>query len=296
MKIISDKSASMESVQLSLVAPPKQIKSQAQQKKRKNKCRNKFKKEVNINDASKRAAELQQGVPCVEMDNSLRSKKSFLKPNNCLLVSAAISDHSLKRSHMKTKVDNPSRDVSGVNKLVMNHRESVADVVINNTQRIAAGTIPDKETTSLNCRADIRATQHKEKRRLFKVDQLRGVIESMDRNGDLQTAKVVPAVVSACAVKTVSNATHPPHTVVSKATSFMRGKKESLRDRMLKQLSASRFRFLNEELYKSSSGHAVDIFKSDPDAFDVYHHGYQSQVSKWPINPVDKMIDFILQW
>ncbi len=29
------------------------------------------------------------------------------------------------------------------------------------------------------------------------------------------------------------------------------------------------------------------------DAFKVYHEGFQQQVSKWPMNPLDEIIDFI---
>jgi len=35
------------------------------------------------------------------------------------------------------------------------------------------------------------------------------------------------------------------------------------------------------------------MFSKDKDAFVIYHKGYQTQVSKWPVNPVDKMVDYI---
>merc|ERR1719272_2865320 len=35
------------------------------------------------------------------------------------------------------------------------------------------------------------------------------------------------------------------------------------------------------------------MFSSSPDLFQVYHEGFQSQVDKWPANPVNKAIDWL---
>ncbi|XP_045466106.1 ribosomal RNA-processing protein 8 [Harmonia axyridis] len=67
----------------------------------------------------------------------------------------------------------------------------------------------------------------------------------------------------------------------------------SLRERMLAKLKASRFRYLNEQLYLSPSNEAQNFFKSDPDSFKAYHEGFRQQVDKWPINPVDVIIESI---
>ena len=67
----------------------------------------------------------------------------------------------------------------------------------------------------------------------------------------------------------------------------------SLKERMEEQLKASRFRYLNEQLYTSDSQSAQELFAEDPEAFHVYHHGYQAQVSKWPANPVDRAISYV---
>lgn len=45
------------------------------------------------------------------------------------------------------------------------------------------------------------------------------------------------------------------------------------------KLEASRFRFLNEQLYTGSSSDAAKLFDEDPDAFEAYHRGYRIQVS-----------------
>lgn len=67
----------------------------------------------------------------------------------------------------------------------------------------------------------------------------------------------------------------------------------TLRDTMMKRLSAAHFRFINEQLYTSTSTEAVKMFQSDGEAFKIYHEGFQSQVEKWPAIPVDRMISYI---
>lgn len=64
----------------------------------------------------------------------------------------------------------------------------------------------------------------------------------------------------------------------------------SLRDRMIRQLKASRFRFINEILYTNESLQSKLYFKQDSDAFMAYHEGYKQQVEQWAINPLDVMI------
>lgn len=68
---------------------------------------------------------------------------------------------------------------------------------------------------------------------------------------------------------------------------------ETLRERMMAQLRASRFRFLNETLYNNESSESKKYFKEDPDAFTAYHNGYRQQVEQWPVNPLDVVISAI---
>ena len=56
-------------------------------------------------------------------------------------------------------------------------------------------------------------------------------------------------------------------------------------------LSAGTFRMLNEMFCFSPSGDAKKFFELSPDMFHTYHEGYRSQVEKWPINPLDIVID-----
>lgn len=59
------------------------------------------------------------------------------------------------------------------------------------------------------------------------------------------------------------------------------------------RMDAARFRWLNQLLYTSTGSRAADIFKDDPSLFSVYHRGYSEQVSQWPINPLDTVIEYI---
>lgn len=67
----------------------------------------------------------------------------------------------------------------------------------------------------------------------------------------------------------------------------------SLRERMLAQLKASRFRFLNEQMYSKESSETNKYFQDDPQAFYAYHEGYKHQVERWPVNPIDIIIESI---
>nr|KAF6467575.1 ribosomal RNA processing 8 [Rousettus aegyptiacus] len=64
---------------------------------------------------------------------------------------------------------------------------------------------------------------------------------------------------------------------------------EALRARMAQRLDSARFRYLNEQLYSGPSSAAQRLFQEDPEAFLLYHRGFQGQVKKWPLQPVDRI-------
>ncbi|KAL6634044.1 hypothetical protein ACP70R_026715 [Stipagrostis hirtigluma subsp. patula] len=72
-----------------------------------------------------------------------------------------------------------------------------------------------------------------------------------------------------------------------------RGTTSSLLDKMRARLSGGHFRMLNEKLYTCSGEDAFDYFKDDPSLFDVYHAGYQEQMSHWPEQPVNVIISWL---
>uniref|UniRef100_A0A1E1XH29 Ribosomal RNA-processing protein 8 n=1 Tax=Amblyomma aureolatum TaxID=187763 RepID=A0A1E1XH29_9ACAR len=85
-----------------------------------------------------------------------------------------------------------------------------------------------------------------------------------------------------CLVKKTTNQRRRPLTLASSA---------DVRERALARIRAAQFRMLNEELYTTASDEAVQSFESDPKSFQVYHEGFEQQVAKWPVNPVDVLID-----
>lgn len=69
--------------------------------------------------------------------------------------------------------------------------------------------------------------------------------------------------------------------------------KKTFGDDLSDRLKASRFRFINEQLYTQTSDQALDVFKQDDSAFGAYHDGYRKQIEQWPINPLDRIIKSI---
>lgn len=63
--------------------------------------------------------------------------------------------------------------------------------------------------------------------------------------------------------------------------------------KLRESLKGSRFRFINEQMYTQSGKESFDIFKEDPTAFEAYHEGYRHQIAKWPLNPLDRIINGI---
>ncbi|KAL3697177.1 hypothetical protein R1sor_011253 [Riccia sorocarpa] len=63
-------------------------------------------------------------------------------------------------------------------------------------------------------------------------------------------------------------------------------KSQSFLEKMRAKLSGGRFRMLNESLYTCKGDEAFELFQEDPGAFELYHTGYQEQMSKWPVLPI----------
>lgn len=64
-----------------------------------------------------------------------------------------------------------------------------------------------------------------------------------------------------------------------------------LQQKMMMKLSGSRFRWINEQLYTTTSKDALQLIKDQPELFDAYHEGFRSQVQSWPENPVDVFVN-----
>ncbi|XP_057492192.1 ribosomal RNA-processing protein 8-like isoform X1 [Actinidia eriantha] len=63
-------------------------------------------------------------------------------------------------------------------------------------------------------------------------------------------------------------------------------------DKMRARLSGGHFRMINEKLYTCTGSEALNYFKEDPTLFNMYHTGYQEQMSHWPEQP----INIIIKW
>lgn len=64
-----------------------------------------------------------------------------------------------------------------------------------------------------------------------------------------------------------------------------------LQQKMMAKLSGSRFRWINEQLYTTTSEKALKLVERQPSLFDEYHQGFRSQVQLWPENPVDVFVE-----
>ncbi|KRX16701.1 Ribosomal RNA-processing protein 8, partial [Trichinella nelsoni] len=69
-------------------------------------------------------------------------------------------------------------------------------------------------------------------------------------------------------------------------------RKLDLKTRLCSKLQGSYFRWINEMLYTSSSEEVAKLFSEDPHSFAKYHEGYELQVSKWPVNPLDMLVNW----
>lgn len=63
---------------------------------------------------------------------------------------------------------------------------------------------------------------------------------------------------------------------------------EALRACMAQQLDGAQFRYLNKQMYSGPRGAAQRLFHEDREAFLLYHRGCQTQVKKWPRQPVNR--------
>ena len=59
------------------------------------------------------------------------------------------------------------------------------------------------------------------------------------------------------------------------------------------RLDSAHFRHLNEQLYTQTGDESLEMFCQEPEKYEAYHRGYSAQVCEWPLNPVDKAIEFI---
>jgi len=73
-----------------------------------------------------------------------------------------------------------------------------------------------------------------------------------------------------------------------------KNKKLLISSKLSNDLDDTKFRLLNEKLYKSSSSEALSYFQSNSEDFITYHKGFSLQAKKWPSNPNDLILKTLL--
>ncbi|KAI4338847.1 hypothetical protein MLD38_023855 [Melastoma candidum] len=64
-------------------------------------------------------------------------------------------------------------------------------------------------------------------------------------------------------------------------------------EKMKMRLSGGHFRMINEKLYTCSGREAFSYFRENPSLFNMYHSGYQAQMTQWPQQPVNEIIGWL---
>lgn len=70
-------------------------------------------------------------------------------------------------------------------------------------------------------------------------------------------------------------------------------KSSNFLDKMKARLTGGHFRMINEKLYTCTGNEALKYFRENPSLFNLYHTGYQEQMSHWPQLPVNVIIRWL---
>ncbi|XP_016321070.1 ribosomal RNA-processing protein 8 isoform X2 [Sinocyclocheilus anshuiensis] len=222
--------------------------------KNKRRCKNKYvPKTTGVDDA------IANEEPLVQTQDVKESKK--------------VKKHD--KASKKTKKAHKKNGISSITDNAQNCKDSKTDEMPSTGTRIADYSL-SKNTVSHKVEDKGKLEEEK-----WKKEKLRRILKSQlpdDRN------------------KASEELEEPNGTTVS-----LKGDEEqvapdpstALRTKMEKRLEAARFRYINEQLYTSTSGEANRMFQQDPEAIAIYHKGYTAQVQHWPTNPVDSIISYI---
>lgn len=114
--------------------------------------------------------------------------------------------------------------------------------------------------------------------------------------GDVEVPSKKAKLVQDSSDSTSSQVLHhnqPLCTEESQKKSSKDKERNALHSKMASKMEGARFRWINEQLYTTTGHQAKQIFNEDPSLFEVYHTGFATQVSKWPLNPLEKIIAYI---
>ncbi|CAE6442189.1 unnamed protein product [Rhizoctonia solani] len=79
----------------------------------------------------------------------------------------------------------------------------------------------------------------------------------------------------------------PAESIMAESVGDGAGEMSELQKLVKKNLQGSKFRIINEKLYKSSSQDAQAMMRTEPQTYTEYHTGFRHQTKSWPSNPVD---------
>ena len=84
-----------------------------------------------------------------------------------------------------------------------------------------------------------------------------------------------------------------PLPAVSPASTASSSSSRSSLSSLPAALFASRFRWLNERLYRLPSSEAFSYFSQHRAEYDAYHAGFRQQVARWPLQPLALIVDHL---
>ncbi|XP_015333064.1 ribosomal RNA-processing protein 8 [Marmota marmota marmota] len=197
-----------------------------------------------------------QGPPCSDSEDKELERKKCHKE----VFDKDSAEEKRKRKHQKQTSSNPTQHLDSVDQT---DHEAWKSSATNNLPKPSLGSPSPKHPRTLS-RKQWRNRQ-KNKRRHKNKFRPPPAPDKLPAKDSTEDTEVPPAPT--------------PNSQETRAG--------ALRARMAQRLDGARFRYLNEQLYSGPSSAAQRLFQEDPEAFFLYHRGFQSQVKKWPLQPVD---------
>ncbi|XP_017776102.1 PREDICTED: ribosomal RNA-processing protein 8 [Nicrophorus vespilloides] len=255
--------------------------------------RKKFKKEKPVKNKNKASKEIK--INKVELINEkLKSKKN--KVNN-------IGNKNENRKLITDKEEDDSKDFKNVkkNKGHLSNKQKTNEKLDNesNNKKVKTELIEKKEEVKVEAEDTTTSSMfpHMENKKAKKKANL--MHSNVDSNIDYKRNNVSEKSVDLAKILQdekklkLYNMLNEAKTKPVKLAGKRKMAKLPLRERMMEKLKAARFRYLNEQIYTTDGSEAKAMFQSDPAAFKAYHEGFSQQVNRWPINPVDVIIESI---
>jgi ribosomal RNA-processing protein 8 len=88
---------------------------------------------------------------------------------------------------------------------------------------------------------------------------------------------------------------YSPPTTSPSAFGIKKNNKKSggILEQLRQHLQGGRFRWLNEQLYTTTSQEAAVLIQKDPSLYNQYHQGFREQTRYWPQQPINSAINWL---